>query len=1225
KLDQLPLLSCLIIQQGDSDFLLRINQHHIISDGWSQQLFYQELTLIYHALNQQQKPQLAELPFSYTDYSRWQTSWLTSPEAQVQRVFWQDYLLDCSTQLTLPMQLTTTSSAEQNVQGIVSASIDLPMTKVLKTLAQQHRGSLFNVLHSAFALLLARLSGQNDLTIGLPVTGRHVYGTQSMLGMFLNNLPVRHQINLNDGYSEYLAQQVKNVEQVLSNQDMPLERILETVGSSRSADSTPLFQVLFNMMSLPENEPKTNDSAVTSSSVKTAEIGNKFDLTFYVGETSEGVGMSCSYAPNKFSHRSITLILAQYVSLLSQIGENAERRCGQYSLNVDTEFVDQSPQPVAFWPGSVVELFSKHARATPQSLAIKDEFGDWSYQDILRLSQATSAKLTASGVKQGDVVVIVATRQASLVVAIMASLQIGAVYCIVTPQQPLKRLGQQIDIVSPAVVLLTQSFDDYSADLILALKTTSTCIEVNMRVPSSDVVFVPVAIEPEQAACITFTSGSTGVPKAVVGKHNGLSGYLDWLPNQAGFGPADRFSMLSGLAHDPLQRDIFGALCLGATLVVPSAQAFASLKLANWFKTEKISVTHLTPAMSEVICLDAQHSLTDSLPDLRVAFLTGEKLRRDTAQALQALNQPLRIFNCFGATESQRALTYYELTANLDLPAVIPLARRAKDTRLRLLNPLGIDCGVGEVGEIMIESCHLAKGYLNDEALSAARFEDFQQGYSRYRTGDLAIYLDQHRIKPLGRNDAQVNMRGFRIELGDIEAQLLQLPQISSAVVLAPDQKRLVAFVVLDKTSAAENWLDAVKQGLQSRLPEYMLPSNFVAMKAFPLNSSGKIDGLVLAQNAQHLLTDDYDAPQNDSEAKQAQVWAQLLDIDVKQLSVTANFFELGGNSLLLLKLIAALSQQGINRTIKQFYEHPTIRSMSVAALQSTDDLEMDDLQTNCLVKLNKTTKGPTLFVVHPLNGRVACYDQLATSLEGICPVVGIQAPYNFGCDWSFDSIPELANFYNTAIKKHQREGPYHLAGWSAGGLVAQHVAHLLTEQGDAVDYLMIMDSILVREEQTLKREQCLVYAIEMVIEEKAYTPQVTAVIEQLSAGQRSGSQSDMTYPAQLAMVADLLEAQQKSVFTSRQELLMALNYFVNFAKADCPLTPTSIRGNTVLLQATDNTQLAEKLTGWQQTIVSSSQIIEVPGEHNKMLEGQCFDAVVGVLREGMTEIGCNR
>ncbi|MCJ8273162.1 MAG: AMP-binding protein, partial [Psychrosphaera sp.] len=779
-----------------------------------------------------------------------------------------------------------------------------------------------------------------DLTIGLPVTGRHVYGTQSMLGMFLNNLPVRHQINLNDGYSDYLAQQVKNIELVLSNQDMPLERILETVGSSRSADSTPLFQVLFNMMSLPDSEQQTNDPSVATSRVETAETGNKFDLTFYVSESIEGVGINCSYAPNKFSHRSITLILAQYVSLLSQIGENSGRRCGQYSLNVDAEFVDQGRPPAAFWPGSVVDLFRRHALAAPQSVAIKDEFGDWSYQDMLRLSQATAVRLTASGVKQGDVVVIVATRQASLVVAMMASLQIGAVYCIVTPQQPLKRLRQQIDIVNPSVVLLTQSFDQYSTDLILALKTTSTCLEVGMRVPPSDVAFATVVLEPEQPACITFTSGSTGVPKAVVGKHNGLSGYLDWLPNQAGFGRADRFSLLSGLAHDPLQRDIFGALCLGATLVVPSAQVFASLKLANWLKTERISVTHLTPAMAEVICLDAQNPL----PDLRVAFLTGEKLRRDTAQALQALNQPLRIFNCFGATESQRALTYYELTANLDLPSVIPLARKAKDTRLRLLNPLGIDCGVGEVGEIVIESCHLAKGYLNDEALSGARFEGFPQGYGRYRTGDLAIYLDQHRVKPLGRNDAQVNLRGFRVELGDIEAQLLQLPQISAAVVLAPDQKRLVAFVILDKTNAAENWLEAVKQGLQSTLPEYMLPSNFVAMTAFPLNSSGKIDALVLAQNAQHLLTDDYDAPQNNSETKQAQVWARLLDIDAKQLSVTANFFELGGNSLSLLKLIAALSQQGINRTIKQFYEHPTIRSMSVAALQATDDLELAHL-----------------------------------------------------------------------------------------------------------------------------------------------------------------------------------------------------------------------------------------------------------------------------------------
>ncbi|NQZ12912.1 MAG: AMP-binding protein, partial [Algicola sp.] len=709
----------------------------------------------------------------------------------------------------------------------------------------------FNVLHSAFALLLARLSGQHDLTIGLPVTGRHIYGTQDMLGMFLNNLPVRHQLDLQQPYSEYLGEQIDNIAGVLSNQDIPLERILEleSVATTRSTDSTPLFQVLFNMLSLPDEnqEAKPKDAApnVTISGAQTAQTNSKFDLTFYVQDAAEGVAISCSYHSGKFTGQAIDGLLAQYVSLLTQVAEDIHQPCGQYSLNVGAQRIDHASDLPAYWPGSVVELFRQQAQQSPDAIAVEEPTQQWTYLDLLELCDATSAQLTEAGVGEGDVVAIVATRQTSVVVAIMATLQIGAVYCIVTPDQPQLRVKQQLNIVNPAAILLTRQ-SACSTELLEDLSTIATCLEVAMTLACSDVVVAN--IKPNQAACITFTSGSTGVPKAVIGKHQGLSGYLQWLPQQMSVDANDRFSLLSGLTHDPLQRDIFGALCLGAILVIPDETAYADLALSAWMAQQRITVAHLTPAMTQVLCVESN----TRFDDLRVAFITGEKLRRDTAELLRDCNPQTRIVNCYGATETQRALTYFELGDMDNLPTVVPIATQSIDTRLRLINPAGGDCGMGEVGEICVESHHIALGYLNDDDLNKSRF-----GAGFYRTGDLAIYTCKDQVKPLGRSDNQISLRGFRIELGEIEAQLTQLADINSAVVVATEQQ-LVAFVV---TSNQTVDMALIRTELQQSLPDYMVPAHIVAIDSFPLNASGKIDNLGLLQQANDLSTGCYVAP----------------------------------------------------------------------------------------------------------------------------------------------------------------------------------------------------------------------------------------------------------------------------------------------------------------------------------------------------------------------------
>ncbi|MCJ8273456.1 MAG: non-ribosomal peptide synthetase, partial [Psychrosphaera sp.] len=327
----------------------------------------------------------------------------------------------------------------------------------------------------------------------------------------------------------------------------------------------------------------------------------------------------------------------------------------------------------------------------------------------------------------------------------------------------------------------------------------------------------------------------------------------------------------------------------------------------------------------------------------------------------------------------------------------------------------------------------------------------------------------------------------------------------------------------------------------------------------------------------------------------------------------TASFFELGVNSILLLKLIGALAVEGIKATVKQFYELSSIRRLCESHTHSDG---VQDVALETVVRLNQSEADqPPLFVFHPLTGGVACYEGLAAAMQDICPVVGIQAPFNYGCDWPFETIGELAAYYQKAVKRHQPTGPYRLAGWSAGGLLAQQVACLLTEQGDEVEYLMVIDSTLhtvqEKNEQTPKsfpRYQYLELAFE----------KASASLDGGAQAQLPADFKDLCYTVQLDTVAERLLQLGLEDHSGKANLVLALKFFVDYAKAKRPLTPTAISGKTVLLKASENDEQALLLEGWERTILSDHRIIEVDGEHNTLLQGESFELVIEVLREGL-------
>jgi len=905
-LSQLPLFSALLVKLSTDEYRLHLNFHHIISDGWSLNIFFSQLIRCYEAITKGQVPQLENTDINYIDYAHWQHNWLNLEEAEKQRNFWQEYLHGNNQQFTLPTQEVETLGIVSNSMP-VSQTIDSDITDKLKVLGHQHKGSLFNVLHSALALLLARLSGETDLNIGIPVTGRNIPGTEALLGLFLNNLPVRTVVDFDLSFSEYLSQEISNITQVLSNQDLPFEQILEASNANRNLNSTPLFQVFLNMLSLPDHQEITSEVDISLNEISTLE--NKFNLTLYVAETSEGLALNCHFNSSLFSREAIDIILSQFNVLLTQIADKSELPCGEYGLTLASD-VHCEDDIQRFWPGAVHELFSQQATLDGEKVAISELDRDWSYQQVNSSVQSLAFKLQEQGVKSGDTVAIIAQRNAHMVIAMLATLQAGAAFSLLNASYPAERIKVQLDILDPEIILAIGEEHEFPETLKELITGNFLTLYLNTTSPyftDTESLATPVLVKPEQMACITFTSGSSGIPKAVAGSHIGLSGYFCWLPQTLSLEKNARYAMLSGVIHDPIQRDVFGALCTGGQLIIPEEADFEPFKLASWINENQVEVAHLTPAMIEILCTTDENSLAT----LKVIFSTGERLHFDTVAALKQLNQEMKVLNSYGSTESQRAVTYFD---SQDVThGMIPSQRNAPDTRLTILTEQGRLCGVGEIAEICIESYHLSLGYLNDPVLTTQKFITLADGLRRYHTGDLGYYLPNGDVMCLGRIDGQVNVRGFRIETGEVAAHLRELPQVKSAVVVAKNAlesitTQLIAYVVMENTEQCKMQNTAkisaeLMQNLSLKIPLYMVPSQIVVLDSIPLTVNNKIDYQLLPDVIEDNKT--FIKPTTDAEQTLSDIWSALLNVN--QVGIEANFFTSGGHSLLAVKLVAAI------------------------------------------------------------------------------------------------------------------------------------------------------------------------------------------------------------------------------------------------------------------------------------------------------------------------------
>ncbi|HZN09751.1 MAG TPA: amino acid adenylation domain-containing protein, partial [Pyrinomonadaceae bacterium] len=697
---------------------------------------------------------------------------------------------------------------------------------------------------------------------------------------------------------------------------------------------------------------------LTVEELPTPDVGSKFDLTMYAVEQKDGMTLELLYNTDLFAADRIVEMLRQFQFLLTQIVERPDEKIGNYSLVTPTG-KQLLPDPHQALPGTsrppIHTLFSEQARRNPNHVAVLEPNESWTYGDLDCRTNQLANRLIVSGIQKGDTVAIYGHRSAPLVLAVMSVLKAGAAFVILDPAYPVARLISLLEVAKPRAWLQITAAGPLPNRLDEYVETLACCCRLELSAGASAETLLSdysttdpqLRVDSDDLACVAFTSGSTGTPKGILGRHGALTHYAPWVQDLFGVDQTDRFSMLSGLSHDPLQRDIFTPLQLGATICIPDPEDLADPpKLVAWFNEQKITVANLTPAMAQVLTDRTWTRSPSQIPSLRYTFIVGEVLTKRDVSRLKALAPSMTCVNLYGATETQRALSYFivpptpaqSFAAEGQRPGekeVLPLGRGMPEVQLLLLNSAQQMSGIGEVGEIYFRSPHLAKGFLGDDALTRERFllNPFTKapGDRLYRSGDLGRYMPDGNIEFLGRVDRQVKVRGFRIELGEVEAAVTAHPKVRESVVLLRErdssEKYLAAYVVPVRESAITT--TELRRYLKDKLPDYMLPSDCLMMEAMPLTPNGKVDraALPVPDHSRSEAEKDFVAPRNDTEERLASIWAEVLKVD--RVGINDNFFELGGHSLLATQAVGRIRNAfQIDLPLRALFESPTLKEL---------------------------------------------------------------------------------------------------------------------------------------------------------------------------------------------------------------------------------------------------------------------------------------------------------
>ncbi|MBA2672822.1 non-ribosomal peptide synthase/polyketide synthase, partial [Ramlibacter sp.] len=934
-LTQGPLLRVGLVKLGEDEHILLLTMHHIVSDGWSMGVLVDEVAQIYRALGEGQQPMLPPLVIQYADYAVWQRERLQGEVLHEQLGYWRNQLEGAPALLELPTDRPrpTLQSHRGAVHGF---ELSTQLTASLSALAQAQSTTLFMLLQSAFAVLLHRLSGQEDICVGTPIAGRNRAELEGLIGFFVNTLVLRNRIDPRASFDALLEQSKDIALAAYAHQDVPFEQLVEHLNPPRSQGYTPLFQVMFMLQNAPRQTLEIPGLAFEMLPGSTGTA--KYDLTCSMVEGQDRQGRdtlygTLEYSTDLFEAATAARMAQHYEVLLQGICDAPAAPVAALPLLTPAQerqlLVEWNDTAAPYQLQAVHQLFEEQARRTPDAVALVDGTRQLSYAQFDARASQLAHHLVQLGVRPDVLVGICMERSTEMVVALVAVLKAGGAYVPLDPGYPKDRLAYMLDDAKPRVLLTQQTL----LEQLPSYEGKVLCVDGDWHTRQAPAGNEPLpSVSPAHLAYVIYTSGSTGTPKGAGISHAALANHTQWMQQRFPLEAGDRVLQKTPFSFDASVWEFWSPLAAGATLVVaePGAQRDPA-RLAQLLAQTRTTVVQFVPALLAALL---EEDLSDCR-SLRHVFVGGEALPAALAARSRAV-LGAEVVNLYGPTEACIDALFAVADASAEAGAMVPIGRPVANTRAYVLDAQLHPVPVGVAGELYLAGPGLARGYLHQPALTAERFlpDPFAAapGARMYRTGDLVRRLPGGTLDYLGRADQQVKVRGFRIELGEIESVLRQDPRVAQAVAVVredvPGERRLVAYVVSQQDDGLD--ADRLRQALQARLPEYMVPGAFVLLQSLPLTPSGKVDRNALpSPSGERQLTTDYVAPESVLEKSIAAAWADVLQVE--RVGLHDNFFALGGHSLLALALVTRLREQGLAADVKSLFTAPTVAGVARA------------------------------------------------------------------------------------------------------------------------------------------------------------------------------------------------------------------------------------------------------------------------------------------------------
>jgi amino acid adenylation domain-containing protein len=933
-----PLLRITLLKLGETDHILLLTMHHIISDRWSLGVFVSEMKALYEAFSNERLSPLPELPIQYADWAIWQQQYLQGEVLEAQMNYWKQQLTN------LPVLELPTDRPRPAVATYKGATqyfeLSKALTDALKALSAKEGVTLFTLILTVFKVLLHKYTHQNDIVVGTDIANRNRVETEGLIGFLINTLVLRTNLSDNPTFRQLLNRVREITLKAYDYQDIPFDKLVDILKPERNlSDMVPLYQVKFDLQ-LAQVEPLELSGLIVSP----LGIDNgttKFELRFNLSETPQGLTGLVEYSTDLFETHTITRMVKHFQNLLEVIVANPQQHLSELSLLMESE----RHQLTVEWNDTEVEypqhqcihhLFEAQAERTPDAIAVVFEDQHLTYRELNAKANQLAHYLRSLELQPEVLVGICVERSLNMVIGLLGILKAGGAYVPLDPSYPSERLSFMLANSQPKVLLtqqhLLKNLPTHQAKLV--------CIDTEWEIiAQQSTQNLTTNITVDYLAYVIYTSGSTGQPKGAMNTHRGICNRLLWMQDAYQLTTTDRVLQKTPFSFDVSVWEFFWPLITGARLVVAKPEGHRDPNyLVSVIAHQQITTIHFVPSMLQAFVeaegLEKCHSL-------KRVMASGEAL---PVQLQQRFFQRLsaQLHNLYGPTEASVDVTFWECKKQSSTQEdrvyqnTVPIGHPIANIQIYLLDKSFNPVPVGVTGEVYIGGVGVGRGYFYRPELTAEKFIpnpfSHQSGTRLYKTGDLARYLPNGAIEYVGRIDHQVKVRGFRIELGEIEAALFQHPAVRKTAVVVRedvvDYQDLVTYVVPQKGQTLT--ITELRQFLELKLPNYMIPTAFVLLEDLPLTPNGKVDrkALKVPDTARPDLEAVYQPPQTEVEKTIAHLWQEFLKVE--NVGINDNFFELGGQSLLLVQVHSQL-QKIFQRDfpLVEMFQYPTISRLA--------------------------------------------------------------------------------------------------------------------------------------------------------------------------------------------------------------------------------------------------------------------------------------------------------